>query len=72
MELSLVYLLKAFQYSRGVSRHDVFGGTSFVTTLPAPTMAFSPTVMPPNRVAPEPIEAPCLTIVFWTLQSASV
>ena len=44
----------------------VFGGTSLVTTLPAPTMAFSPTVMPPRRVAPEPIEAPRLTSVLWT------
>src|SRR5437879_6108155 len=33
----------------------VFGGTSFTTTAPAPTMAFSPTVMRGNTVAPAQI-----------------
>ena len=43
-----------------------------MTTLPAPTMAFSPMVMPPNNVAPEPMEAPRLTSVLWQSQSSSV
>jgi hypothetical protein len=49
-----------------------FAGMSLVTTLPAPTMAFSPTVIPPNKVAPEPIEAPRLIKVRSQCQSASV
>jgi hypothetical protein len=49
-----------------------FGGTSFVTTLPAPTKALSPMVMPARIVAPEPIEAPFWTTVFSTAQSLSV
>ena len=56
----------------GLPATIVFGGTSFVTRLPAPTMAFSPTVMPPSSVAPEPIEAPRLISVFWQNQSVSV
>ncbi len=48
------------------------GGTSFVTTLPAPTIAFSPTVTPARIVALEPIEAPFLTSVGMHTQSASV
>src|SRR4030067_3253012 len=32
----------------------VSGGTSFVTTLPAPVMARSPTVIPPSRVTLDP------------------
>ena len=35
----------------------LFGGTSRVTTLPAPTMAFSPIVTLARIVEPEPIEA---------------
>src|SRR5258708_9664175 len=35
-----------------------FAGTFRVTTLPAPTMAFSPIVRLARIVAPEPIEAP--------------
>src|SRR5207302_10174842 len=35
-----------------------FAGTLFVTTLPAPTMAFSPMVTFGRIVAPDPIEAP--------------
>src|SRR5262249_46161185 len=38
----------------------VFAGTSLVTTLPAPTIAFSPTVTFARIVAPEPIDAPFL------------
>ena len=45
-------------------------GTSFVTTLPAPTMACSPTVTFDRIVAPDPIEAPCLISVVSTCQSA--
>src|SRR5678816_2842700 len=47
-------------------------GTSFVTTLPAPTVAASPMVTPQRIVAPEPIEAPRLTVVGTHFQSASV
>lgn len=32
-------------------------GTSFVTTVPAATMAFSPTVTPGRMIAPAPIHA---------------
>src|SRR5690242_11433331 len=46
--------------------------TSLVTTLPAPTVAASPIVMPHMIVAPEPIDAPRLTIVGTHAQSASV
>ena len=49
-----------------------FAGTSFVTTLPAPTMAFSPIVTFASMVEPDPIEAPFFTIVLSTFQSASV
>ncbi len=50
----------------------VFGGTSFVTTLPAPTTAFSPTVIPHRSVALEPMEAPRFTSVGTQTQSSSV
>src|SRR5260221_7137581 len=49
-----------------------FAGTSFVTTLPAPTIAFSPIVTLQSTVAPDPIDAPFLTTVRSTLQSFSV
>src|ERR1700720_4856658 len=49
-----------------------FAGTSFVTTLPAPTMAFCPTVTLHKIVAPDPTEAPLQIRVFSTFQSASV
>src|ERR1035441_4197021 len=42
----------------GVPATTAFGGTLRVTTLPAPTMAFSPTVRLARMVAPEPMEAP--------------
>ncbi len=48
-----------------------FAGTSRVTTLPAPTMAFSPTSHFDRIVEPEPIEAPRLTRVASTRQSFS-
>src|ERR1700733_5659947 len=47
-------------------------GTSLVTTLPAPTMAFSPMVTLARIVAPEPIDAPFLTNVRSTFQSLAV
>ena len=50
----------------------VSGGTSRVTTLPAPTMARSPMTTLARMVAPEPIDAPALTSVRSTFQSFSV
>jgi hypothetical protein len=50
----------------------LFGGISRVTTLPAPTMAFSPIVTFDRIVLPDPIDAPFFTKVFSTFQSASV
>src|ERR1019366_6503642 len=49
-----------------------FAGTSFVTTQPAPTIAFSPMTILERIVAPEPTEAPFLTRVRSTFQSLSV
>src|SRR5208282_1355585 len=49
-----------------------FAGTSRVTTLPAPTMEFSPMVTFERIVAPEPIDAPRFTTVASTFQSVSV
>src|SRR5205085_3029129 len=46
-------------------------GTSRVTTLPAPTIAFSPMVTPHRTVALVPIDAPRLTTVLTTPQSVS-
>ena len=40
-------------------------GTSFVTTLPAPTIAFSPTETLARIVAPDPMDAPFLTTVAF-------
>src|SRR5208282_6807298 len=48
------------------------GGTSLVTTLPAPIIAFSPIVIPQSSVVPEPIEAPRFIRVRMQAQSASV
>src|SRR5262249_44266006 len=48
----------------------VSAGTSLVTTLPAPTIAFSPTVIPHNNVALEPMDAPRFTRVGSHVQSA--
>src|SRR5713101_5052219 len=47
-------------------------GTSRVTTLPAPTMAFSPMTTFERIVAPDPIDAPFLTSVASTFQSFPV
>ena len=49
-----------------------FGGTSLVTRQFAPMMAFSPIVTSHMIVAPDPMEAPFLTTVGRTTQSASV
>ena len=49
-----------------------FAGTSFVTTLPAPTIAFSPITTFGRIVEPEPIDARDFTRVFSTFQSCSV
>src|ERR1051325_497621 len=65
---SLTYL-KSFA---GLPATIAFAGTSFVTTLPAPTIAFSPIVTLQRIVAPDPIDAPLHTLVFSTFQSASV
>ena len=46
-----------------------FADTSRVTTLPAPTMAFSPMTTFDRIVAPDPIDAPLLTNVVATFQS---
>ena len=56
----------------GLPATTVSGGTSRVTTPPAPIMAFSPIVMPQSNVAPEPMEAPRLTSGRIQAQSASV
>src|SRR4029077_9059807 len=56
----------------GLPATMAFAGTSLVTTLPAPTMAFSPMVILLSTVEPEPMEAPLRTTVFSTFQSASV
>ena len=47
-------------------------GTSRVTTLPAPTMAFCPMTTFERIVAPDPIEAPVLTSTGSTFQSFPV
>src|SRR3989304_4303550 len=45
------------------------GGTSFVTTLPAPTMAYSPIVIPQIIVEFAPMLEPFLTTVGTTRSS---
>src|SRR5215472_3064867 len=56
----------------GLPAAMALGGTSLVTTLPAPIMAFSPIVTLLKIVDPEPMDAPFFTRVFSTRQSASV
>ena len=56
----------------GLPATIVFAGTSRVTTLPAPTIAFSPIVTFDRIVEPDPMDAPFLTSVVSTFQSASV
>src|SRR5207245_4227631 len=66
------FLGSIFNTFAGLPTTTLLGGTSLVTTLPAPTIAFSPTVIPQSRVALEPIEAPFFTRVGMHFQSASV
>src|SRR5213078_4505739 len=61
-----------FNTLAGLPTTTLYGGTSRVTTLPAPTIAYSPTVIPQSKVALEPIEAPFLTREGMHFQSASV
>src|SRR5512143_277291 len=56
----------------GTPTTTVLSGTSFVTTLPAPTIAFSPMVTPHRIVVLVPMEAPFFTRVGTTFQSPSV
>ena len=56
----------------GLPATMAFCGTSLVTTLPAPMIAFSPMVTLLRMVDPEPTEAPFLTRVGSTFQSSSV
>src|SRR5258706_9582289 len=56
----------------GLPATMTFGGTSRVTTLPAPTIEFSPTITLERTVAPEPMDAPRLMTVASTFQSLSV
>src|SRR5260370_33663483 len=56
----------------GLPATIAFGGTSCVTTLPAPTIAPSPIVTFERIVAPEPMDAPFFTSVCSTYQSFSV
>src|SRR4029434_8136720 len=56
----------------GLPATMLFAGTSLVTTLPAPTIAFSPMETLLRIVEPDPIDAPFRTKVFSTVQSASV
>ena len=56
----------------GLPATMALAGTSRVTTLPAPTMAFSPMTTFERIVDPDPIDAPFLTMVASTFQSFSV
>ena len=47
----------------GLPTTIVFGSTSFVTTAPAPTMAFLPIVTPPKIVAEPPIHTLSSTVI---------
>src|SRR5439155_18679040 len=58
-----------FNTFAGLPTTTAYGGTSLVTTLPAPTIAYSPTVIPQSKVALEPIEAPFFTRVEMHFQS---
>ncbi len=55
----------------GTPRTIAPGGTSRVTTAPAPTSAPAPTRTPPSTTAPDPIDAPRSTTVSRRSQSAS-
>ncbi len=66
------FVLICWRIRAGFPAAIVPGGMSWVTTLPAPTIAFSPIVTPHRMVALLPIEAPRLTSVGIKAQSASV
>jgi hypothetical protein len=56
----------------GTPATKLFAGTSFVTTAPAPTTEFSPTVTPPSMVAAVAIHTfVSIAIGFPSLASAS-
>ena len=66
--------MKYYRFRRilaGFPATTVDGGTFFVTTEPAPTIAPSPTVIPQRMVAFEPIEAPFLINVGVHVQSSA-
>ena len=56
----------------GLPNTSAWRGTSFVTTAPAPTIAFSPIVIPHRIVAFAPIDAPSSTTVFTTSHSGDL
>src|SRR5439155_21323497 len=72
MGLSWVEAKRFLSRRAGFPATVALAGTSLVTTLPAPPIAFSPTVMPPSKVTPDPIEAPLLIRVTSQLHTPSV
>src|SRR3989344_6763504 len=66
------YLPNFFNILAGFPATITLSGTSLVTTDPAPTMEFSPIVIPPSIVALAPMEAPFLTIVASGFQSLPI
>src|SRR5439155_15152218 len=63
---------RVFRMRAGFPATTVSAGTSFVSTLPAPTTARSPTVIPQSTVTLDPIDAPAFTSVGTHCQSFSV
>mgnify|MGYP001243380701 CR=1 FL=1 len=53
----------------GFPKTSSYGATSLVTTLPAPTIQYSPKVTPHTNVAFAPTEAPFLRCVLVILKS---
>lgn len=53
----MVYCLIFLNTLAGTPATTALAGTSFVTTAPAATIAFSPTVTPGSIIAPAPIQA---------------
>lgn len=63
--VTINYSFVAFPiFLAGFPNHNSPDGTSLVTTLPAPIIAFSPIVIPASNVAFAPIEAPRFTTVL--------
>src|SRR5580658_6122135 len=56
----------------GFPATTAYAGTFLVTTLPAPTIACSPTTTLQRIVAPDPMDAPFWITVASTFQSFSV